>query len=434
MSFDELKTQVGLLISAAVEGATKSSIELDQLRGIAVYDSRKDSYVTSLEPFAAVEASIGELPLIHERYGAGQSRRLALQLVYEYFARAKALAVDSALLETLWADFVSELEAPAWLTRCVTNLRYFDYQDLHVELGDGVSIYRRDQRVLAGLGFSDGILERLFASWSDFGASSFVLVAESSMPKQPESFIRVDINAGWLRCTRAIGAMRLIAPGDVGISTVFGQRVARFNVGIGGIFGSGSTVDTSGSPFAWPPEQRLPYEEAYTALARLEKLGYGRGPGNLDLALCASMSTFDRFPTAMDTKLVDAITALEAVLGGETEIAFKLSFRVASLLAATNEERATLLKTIKCFYDARSRIIHGGRLGKKQNASLAAVDDLRDIVRRLLRSFVLFAANDARPTDARLFGEELDASLVNAARREELRRLLGLTESASPTA
>ena len=40
----------------------------------------------------------------------------------------------------------------------------------------------------------------------------------------------------------------------------------------------------------------------------------------------------------MDTKLVDAITALEAVLGTETEIAFKLSFRVASLLAATDDD------------------------------------------------------------------------------------------------
>jgi len=131
----------------------------------------------------------------------------------------------------------------------------------------------------------------------------------------------------------------------------------------------------------------------------------------------------------MDTKLVDAITALEAVLGSEVEIAFKLSFRVASLLAATDEQRATLLKTIKGFYDARSRIVHGGRLGKKQSASLAAVDDLRDIVRRLLRSFVLFAADDARKVGKRFFTEELDAALVDTRCREHLRELLGLVES-----
>ena len=73
-----------------------------------------------------------------------------------------------------------------------------------------------------------------------------------------------------------------------------------------------------------------------------------------------------------------------------------------------DEQRSTLLKAIKGFYDARSRIVHGGRLGKKHCASLAAVNDLRDIVRRLLRSFVVFAADDARHVDKGFFAKELD--------------------------
>jgi hypothetical protein len=336
------------------------------------------------------------------------------------------MLVDSALVGALWADFVAELDSPVWLTRCVTNLRHFHCDDLHVELGDGVSIHGRDPSVLTGLGFHDGIWERLAADWSGFGASSFIMVAETSLLKRPDNFIMLDNGGGWLRCARAIGAMRLIASGDVGISAIFVQRVARFNVGIGGIHSTGSTLDTIGNPYAWSPDRRPLYDVTYTALARLEKIGYRKAPGNLDLALRAFMSTYDRFPTAMDTKLVDAITALEAVLGSETEIAFKLSFRVASLLAATDEQRSELLKAIKGFYDARSRIVHGGRLKKKQSASLAAVDDLRDIVRRLLLSFVLFASDDARHVDKGFFAEELDAALVDAGRREHLRELLGL--------
>lgn len=396
-----------------------------------MYDSRKDSFVASLEPFAAVETGIRDLPFVVERYGVAQSHGIALQLVYEYFARAHDLVVDSAFVDALWADFVAELEAPAWLTRCVTNLRHFQSDDLHVELGDGVYIHGRDPALLADLGFGNGILEMLDADWSGFGASSFVMVAESSMSKRPDNFIMLDDGQGWLRCSRAIGAMRLIAPGDVGISAVFLQRVARFNVGIGGIQSYGRSIDTLGTPYEWRPKYRLAYTETYSALARLEKGGYGKAPGNLDLALRAFMSTFDRFPTAMDTKLVDAITALEAVLGSESEIAFKLSFRVASLLAATDEQRATLLKTVKGFYDARSRIVHGGRLGKKQSASLAAVDDLRDLVRRLLQSFVLFAADGARHVDKGFFAEELDAALVDTSRRNKLRELLRLSQSPS---
>lgn len=238
----------------------------------------------------------------------------------------------------------------------------------------------------------------------------------------------LDSAGAWLKCARAVGALRLIAPGDVGISTTFVQRVTRFNVGIGGIHSTGSTIDTIGHSYAWRPDQRPLYDVTYTALAHLEKIGYGKAPGNLDLALRAFMSTFDRFPTALDSKLLDAITALEAVLGGETEIAFKLAFRVASLLAATDEQRSVLLKAVKGFYDTRSRIVHGGRLGKNQNASLTSVDDLREIVRRLLWSFVRFAADDARRIEKGFFAQELDAALVNASRREHLRELLGLEE------
>jgi len=115
---------------------------------------------------------------------------------------------------------------------------------------------------------------------------------------------------------------------------------------MGGIQIHGSTLDSMGAPFVWHPIHRGPYDATYAALARLENGGYGKAPGNLDLGLRAFMSTFDRSPAAMDTKLVDAITALEAVLGTEAEIAFKLSFRVASLLAGSDGERATLLKAV----------------------------------------------------------------------------------------
>src|SRR5262249_50287329 len=159
--------------------------------------------------------------LVGERYGVAQSHRIALQLVYEYFARADSLVLDSTLVDALWTDFVAELEAPAWLTRCVTNLRHFQSKDLHVELGDRVYIHGRDPALLADLGFGKGILGRLDADWSGFGASSFVMVAESSMSKRPDNFIMLDDGSSWQRCSRAIGAMRLIAPGDVGISAVF---------------------------------------------------------------------------------------------------------------------------------------------------------------------------------------------------------------------
>lgn len=428
MSVDELKAKLGELLSALASAATR----LERLRGVAFYDSAKDLAITSLPQFGEVESAIRDLELVRDRYGVQESRRIVLQLVYGYFARAGVVELMPEVLDALWVDFLAELDAPSWLTRAVTNLRHFRCEDFPVDLGDGLSIQGRSPEELAALGFHTGVWERLVADWSGWGASSFVLVVETAMPKHPDNLIMMDGSGTWLRCARAIGAMRLIAPGDVGMSVTFFQRVARFNVGIGGIHSTGATVDTIGSPYTWSSERRSDYDATYAALAHLETIGYRRAPGNLDLALRAFMSSYDRFPSAADVRLVDAITALEAILGSEAEIAFKLSFRVASLLAATDEQRGALLKAVKGFYDVRSRIVHGGRLGKRQSASLNAIDDLRDMVRRLLRGFVYFAADDKRSVGKSVFAEDLDAALVDGRRREGLRQLLGFAEPANP--
>ena len=115
------------------------------------------------------------------------------------------------------------------------------------------------------------------------------------------------------------------------------------------------------------------YPAIYGALAQLEKGGYGKSPGNLEIALRAFMATYDRWPAFAESQMLDAITALEALLGGDTEISFKLSFRVAGLLAANDKDRAALLTQVKEFYDSRSRIVHGGLLNEKHKSRLARV-------------------------------------------------------------
>jgi hypothetical protein len=61
------------------------------------------------------------------------------------------------------------------------------------------------------------------------------------------------------------------------------------------------------------------------------------------------MATYDRWPAGGDSQLLDSITVLEALLGTDTEISFKLSFRVAALLATNDTERGDLLKLIREF-------------------------------------------------------------------------------------
>jgi Apea-like HEPN len=121
------------------------------------------------------------------------------------------------------------------------------------------------------------------------------------------------------------------------------------------------------------------------------------------------------------------VTALEALIGAKEELAFKLSFRVASILANDDEERAELLLKIKQFYTTRSRIVHGGRL-RQQDRDLVTDDSpLRGIVRQILRATLHLAVDEGKQLTPHFVDEELDRTLVHSENREALRKEMGLS-------
>src|ERR1039458_8125037 len=77
------------LAVASVERIAASGRDLDQFRGIAVYDTAKDEIFTSLEldAFRLAESAIAELALVIERYGVDEAERLTLQFVYQLLDR-----------------------------------------------------------------------------------------------------------------------------------------------------------------------------------------------------------------------------------------------------------------------------------------------------------------------------------------------------------
>lgn len=182
-----------------------------------------------------------------------------------------------------------------------------------------------------------------------------------------------------------------------------------------------------GTDYIWTKDIGCAQSVVYQELAQLEKDGYGKAPGNLEVALRVFMSSYDRWPSRSDTQLLDAITSLEALFGLTTELSFRLAYRVASLLASSDADRGEMLKLMKGFYDTRSKIVHGGQLKAAQQSYLEKVEELRSFVRRLLKSFVSFAVKPPNGYRKEHLGEELDGRLVNAAEREKIRAALGLT-------
>ena len=414
-------------VRTLIEEAVVSGLPLDGLRGIAFFNTEKDGQLTPLKSFGKAEQAITRIPKFEERIGAENTRRVVLQFIYQYFNRVDITRYDGAVFESLWEDFTAEIENPQWLARGIANVRNLRSESHPLELGDGVAIRERNLAELASLGFSQVILDRIQEDWHGPGASSFVIVAEDSVPKVPDNIIGPDAPV-WTKAIRTVGACRLAAAGSFSIGTMWVIRATRFNFGLGGLIQIGISIPSIGPQYVWSEAIAADFPRIYRELAELEKKGYGASPGNLDVALRAFMASYDRWPSHPDSQLLDSITALEAVLGTMTESTFRLAFRVTGLLAASDIERGELLKSVRDFYDTRSRVVHGGSLKDKHQDCLRRVEDLRFLVRRLLRSFVAFAASPPAGYDKTFFNENLDIALLNPTEREKLRTALGLNQ------
>jgi hypothetical protein len=101
--------------------------------------------------------------------------------------------------------------------------------------------------------------------------------------------------------------------------------------------------------------------------------------------------------------VLNGLTALEGVLlsGKDGELSYRLSVRVASLLGNDASDRKQIFKTVKEFYDLRSKIIHGSPLKPKHMSQFENVQSLREIVRRIILSIMalLSSGNDEADLD-----------------------------------
>lgn len=400
---------------------------LDQFRGVPFYDLDKDQHFVSLAPFLAVEEALTAIPKIVERYGAEGPRRLALGFVYALLERVPSPVFDEPIYEQLQEDFAAELDETSWTYRGVANLRWFRTDGGPYDFGNGVSIRGRSFTELAELGFSQHVLEALSRDWMGMGASSYVMLAETSVPKSPDNVVMTGTGTEWTRAQRLLEAMRLLAPGDVTIGPMWIARASRVEVGLGGLTSNGVSIPTIGSSYELVEAIVRELPPMVSALDDLAQRGYGNSPGNLDLALRSYMATYDRWPPGGDSRVLDAITALEAILGSGTEITFKLSFRVAALLGSDGAQRAQVFEDMKAYYDLRSKLVHGASLKEKHRALLADTERLRKHVRTLLRAFVKLATTENHGYSKQWFDRDLDTALQVDADRSALRAALGLT-------
>jgi hypothetical protein len=388
-------------------------------------DPRLDAIAMSLPSYGQFRSALTTVEFFDAFYGAGEADRLSIGWV---FASAAAGAADAA-----WIDFWARLSDAEWTYAAVANLVGFDTDCQRLPLMDGLEIRTRSFVALSdALGWSsDKLHSTLGADFMDSYPGRFVVIYKEAVPKSAE---RVATgNTGWevVAIRRLLQALRLAAPGDVNVGRIFMGRVRPVIPDLGNR-AAGSSVGWLPGPVYQLHEQDVAaVKETYELVKRFEQ--HAAKHPQIATALARFSGAYDRpWGNPMD-RLIDDMIGLEALVGSDQELAFKVATRVSGLLAGTDADRVDLFQRLKSFYRTRSQIVHGGDLGVAHHDNLRREPELRDILRRLVAGFLhLSESTKWRPTH-RFVEEQMDEVLLDAQRRSALRDAMML-QPAAPAA
>lgn len=134
-----------------------------------------------------------------------------------------------------------------------------------------------------------------------------------------------------------------------------------------------------------PASYSITKEQAAEA-ERLHKLVSEKHPESLDIAMKRILGAVSQRWDATDA-FIDAVIVWENAFGTTTETTFRVTGAIAKLLETTNPEtRATLQRELKKLYETRSRLVHGAKEPKpeeawalRERAISIAIDVLREL-------------------------------------------------------
>jgi len=422
------------LTAQGLRSISESQMGMEGFEGAAAYhDSQKDKLVTDVQAFSAAVNALEASREIETLFGLKEAKRIALQFVFSAYPLVRSGQSVDAAFESVWDGFTREIATPTWTFAAVANLQNIDCSDDPIDLGDGISIRGRSFRELEALiGWTRKRLEVLAEDWATgAAASSFVLFLEKKVPKTPDNFLLLDDGTAYLRASCVLLALRLLAPGDVRIGRLFLARPASFNVGIGGIQSQGIiSAGDPGRPYMLTPELVPAIRRLYSEIRLLEVKGE-KEVRNLALAMRSFSSMYERHFHQAEDRVLDAITALEALWKLDAELAFRLSFRTGALLGATDDERISIYETVAQYYKIRSKVVHGSPLSDAQSKLVFENEPIRDVVRRMLRAFLHLGNHPGEWSLSRL-DDEADIALLHTGRRQALREAMDLPAKPSP--
>jgi hypothetical protein len=220
--------------------------------------------------------------------------------------------------------------------------------------------------------------------------------------------------------------VKLNKEGDVRTGRFFFSRPALLPARLPGKGSSGSAEWRPGQEYVLNDHDLPQLRDYYALLLRFEQ-PRAETWKNISTALRRFTAVYDNDWKQLEDRVIDAMIAIEALLGTNQEITCRLSIRVASIFAGDDDDRLKLYKDMKLYYDTRSTILHGGEPEKKHLAVIQNSSPLLDVLRRLLVGFLRVATGTSQFNRRKMYSEGIiDEHLLHPHTREKIRQAMGL--------
>jgi hypothetical protein len=328
----------------------------DILRCSPFHSTARNKPITELPGFENAVAELRRDPRIIHQFGDAVDY-VALQFVFDFLrSMAEGTSTDSAFAK-VWESLEKELAESDRRFVIVTNLKNFVSHDDVIEISANVTIRTRDYEVLSRvLDWSEATIDRtLGEDWSQIAASSYVFLVETRQPKTAQNLALINDLQGAQALTQTLNALRLYKRGSVRTGTIFFVRPEHFSIRVGGISSSGGTTTWHpGTEYSLAASEATNVRELADLLGRVTQID-DRQMRPLHIALNAFASLYAREQFRADDRIVNAITALEAILHMDGELAFRTAFRIAAILGACDDNRVDIFEKMRSFYDTRIR-------------------------------------------------------------------------------
>ena len=159
--------------------------------------------------------------------------------------------------------------------------------------------------------------------------------------------------------------------------------------------------------------------EMYAALNAIEPRT-DKDWASIALAIRSYESALNRGDFEKADRVIDATTAIEALVGEPNETTFKVRFRVASLLGDSDADVKALFDLVNDFYDLRSKLVHGYALKRKHTDLMQKCAHWIEVARLVICAFMKLAQQCAF-TKGENVKNEIDSLLIQASERERIR-------------